>query len=492
MERQEHGKSTGQIVDRFEMRILMCDRDNVRTRLFTSLCLFAGFCLLQSQLACAEQRPPNILFLFADDQPPNCLGCMGNQHIKTPNLDRLARRGVVFQNAFATTAICCSNRACLMTGQHMIRHGVEDFIEPLSAAAFDETYPVLLRKSGYRTGYLGKFAVGNPGRRDRQLCLPADKFDKWYGFPQSISFRQEVDGETRYLTEVMTEKAVEFLRESDSEQPFCLTVAFKEPHGPFDYFDPNAPNTYEDADLPRPETCTSEDYEALPEFLQESLGGDGAKRRVDGGDRGLQELRTVYRLVSRLDASVGVILDELEDLGLAENTVVIYSSDHGLLLGDHGLSGKWLMYENSIRVPMIVYDPRIATEQSGSRREEMVLSIDVAPTILSIAGVDPPESMQGKDMMPLVRDKSVAWREHFFYQHTYQTDPPRSPIPSTEGIRTKDWKFVRFPDTQPVYQQLFDLKNDPLERKNLASESQHASRLRELRQLCDDAPEQLR
>lgn len=470
----------------------MSDRAMSPVQIVAGLCFFFGVCLPQSHSLFAERPSPNILFLFADDQPPNCLGCMGNEHIKTPNLDRLARRGVVFENAFATTAICCSNRACLLTGQHMIRHGIFDFIEPLSAAAFSQTYPALLRESGYRTGYLGKFAVGNPGRRDRQLCLPANQFDHWYGFPQSISFRQEVDGETRYLTEVMTDEAVQFLRESDSKQPFCLTVAYKEPHGPFNYFDPNAPNAYEDTDIPRSKTCTSEDYEALPKFLQESLGGDGAKGRVDGGERGLEELRTVYRLVSRLDASVGVILDELKTLGLADNTVVIYSSDHGLLLGDHGLSGKWLMYENSIRVPMIVFDPRIESAQAGSRCDEMVLSIDIAPTILSIAGLTPPASMQGKSMMPLVRDEPTPWRDHFYYQHTYQTNPPRSPIPSTEGIRTQDWKYVRFPDTQPVHEQLFNLKTDPLERTNLISDNQHAARLNELRQRCDNAPATLR
>ncbi len=440
----------------------------------------------------ADDRRPNIILMFTDDQALNCLGSMGNTSIQTPNMDRLAQRGVLFNNAFVTTAICCSNRACILTGQHMIRHGIRDFIEPLSAEAFDQTYPALLRKSGYRTGFLGKYAIGNPAKNDRELSLPADKFDFWYGFAQSIDYRQVVDGETRYLTEVMTEKAIEFLRTNSSEQPFCLTVAFKEPHGPFNYFDPNAPNPYVNAELPLSPTFTVEDFEAQPDFIRKSLGADGTKKRLSDPTAAQQQLRTTYRTITRADQAVGEILDELDRLKLADNTVVIFTSDHGDLMGDHGLSGKWLMYENSIRIPMIVYDPRIDKNLAGSRRDEMVLSIDLAPTLLALAGLDPPASMQGANLMPIVKQESVPWRKHYYYEHTYQTDPPRSPIPSSEGIRGQRWKYIRYPDTVPVYEQLFDLESDPLEQVNLASLDGHAQRLSELRIQCEKEKESLR
>jgi arylsulfatase A-like enzyme len=440
----------------------------------------------------AQERRPNIILMYTDDQPQNCLGVMGNLHIQTPNLDRLAQRGTLFNNAFVTTAICCCNRACILTGQHMVRHGIRDFIEPLSSEAFDQTYPAILRKAGYRTGFLGKYAIGNPGKSSRELSLPAAKFDLWYGFDQGINFRQDIDGKPRYLTDVMTEKAIEFLQSHKQEKPFCLTLAFKEPHGPFNYFDPNVPDPYESADLPLSPTCTEEDFAAQPEFIRKSLGADGSQKRLKRDAGSQSEMKTAYRLITRADQAVGKILGELERLKLDDNTVVIFSSDHGSLLGDHGLSGKWLMYENSIRVPMIIYDPRVDQKLAGTRRDEMVLSIDLAPTLLALAGLVAPQSMQGKSMVPMVKNESVSWRQHFYYEHTYQTERPRSPIPKTEGIRTTRWKYIRYPDIVPVAEQLFDLENDPLERKNLASIAEHSQRLAELRELCENERKTLR
>ena len=465
--------------DRVHPRIL---RRSITVGLAVSLAVWLSYA---SMLQAAERRP-NILFMFTDDQPGNCLGVMGNEHILTPNLDRLARRGTLFDNAFVTTAICCSNRACILTGQHMYRHGIKEFKTPLSAAAFDQTYPVLLRQSGYRTGYLGKFAIGNPDLNEPDLCLPASKFDDWYGFPQSINFRQTIDGKTRHLTTVMTERAIDFLRATTPEQPFCLTVAFKEPHGPFNYFDPSLPNAYEGAIIPPPPTFTQRDWDSQPEFIRASLNGDGSSSWLNDHEAYLKAVRTFYRTVTRADTAVGEILTELARLNLDDNTVVIFSSDHGSLLGDHGLSGKWLMYENSIRVPLIIYDPRVDSKIGTGRRDEMVLSIDLAPTILALAGVEPPDSMQGENVMPIVQQQPPEWRTHFYYEHIYDTNPPRSPIAKSEGIRTRRWKYIRYPDVDPVYEQLFDLKADPLERKNLASIAEHAVVLSQLRTQCDE------
>jgi arylsulfatase A-like enzyme len=378
----------------------------------------------------------------------------------------------------------------------MRRHGITDFRTPLSQAAFAQTYPAILRDAGYRTGYLGKYAIGNPQIHPERLTLPEFEFDYWYGFPQSISFKQIVDGQTRFLTEVMTEKAIEFL-EIEDDRPFCLTIALKEPHGPFTYFDPHAKNPYEDVEIPASPTFTVADFEQQPEFIRHSLNGSESRRLLRNPESYQAELRTFYRTVSRADQVVGDILAALERLGLAENTVIIYSSDHGSLLGDHGLTGKWLMYENSIRVPLIIDDPRLrlAGEKTRSsvttpgQSDAIVLSIDLAPTMLSIAGVPIPETMDGRDLMPLVRDESVSWRSHFYYEHCYTPeDKHRAPIPRTEGIRTARWKYVRFPDQVPVYEQLFDLDSDPLERRNLIREAEYRGQTVRLRALCDDRP----
>ena len=443
------------------------------------------FGLVAPLVVSAAETPPNILFIFADDHPQSCLGCMGNEHIQTPNLDRLAADGVLFTNSFATTAICCSNRACILTGQHMRRHGIRDFAQPLSAEAFAQTYPALLRSAGYRTGYLGKFAVGSPTGDQKHLALPADQFDFWLGFPQSINFRQEVDGKVQYLTTRMEEQADEFLRTNPADQPFCLTVALKEPHGPWNYFDPDVADPYADTQIPPPPTFTREDYNAQPEFLRTSLNGGPSERWFNNADAYQEYVRTFYRLITRADLAIGRLLDALRTHGLDDNTVVIYSSDHGSMLGAHGLSGKWIMHEESIRAPLIIFDPRLPSSQRGRQCDKMALSIDLAPTMLALADVEIPDAMQGRDLTPLVRNESVQWRTDWYYEHTYNTRPPRPPIVKVEGVRTDRWKYIRYPEIVPVAEQLFDLENDPLEQNNLAGETTGENALTDLRHRCN-------
>jgi len=445
-----------------------------------------------SEVRGAEDRRPNILFMFTDDQPQVCLGCMGNPHIQTPNVDRLAAEGVLFTNAFVTTAICCSNRACILTGQHMRRHGIEDFQEPLSAEAFDATYPMLLKRAGYRTGYLGKFAVGWPKAEVQHLSLPAEKFDYWLGFPQTINFLQKVDGQERYLTELMTEKAIEFLEGNPADQPFCLTLAFKEPHGPWNHFDPEVPDIYDGVTIPPAATLTAEAYAREPQFIRDSLNGGHVPKWIQSGESYQDHVRTFYRLITRVDMAVGKIMEELWRLGLDENTVVIYTSDHGSMLGAHGLAGKWLMYEESIRVPLVIRDPRLPAELRGKRCEKMALSIDMAPTMLSLAGVPIPEGVQGRSLEPLVWGEPVDWRTDWYYEHTYNTRPPRRPIVKCEGVRTDRWKYTRYTDFDPPFEQLFDLAADPREESNLAAVKAHEDVLTRLRGRCDEYCRSLR
>ena len=445
--------------------------------------------LTAAQAARPGARPagkrPNILFIFTDDQPQACMGSMGNKHIQTPNMDRLAADGVLFTNAFVTTAICCSNRACILTGQHMRRHGIRDFQTPLSAEAFAQTYPALLRSAGYRTGYLGKFAVGWPKPEVRNLSLPAEKFDFWFGFPQMINFRQEVDGKARYLTTRMEEKAVEFLRSNPPDRPFCLTVALKEPHGPWNYYDPEFADPYKDAHIPPPPTFTPKHYQAQPTFIRSSLNGGSGPKWFDNAEAYQQHMRTFYRLITRADLALGRIMEALREAGLDDNTVVIYSSDNGSILGAHGLVGKWLMYEESIRVPFIIRDPRLPARLRGRRCDKMALSIDLAPTMLAVAGLPIPKSMQGRDLTPLLKDKPVKWRTDWYYEHVYNTRPPRRPIAKSRGVREQRWKYTRYPEIDPPYEQLFDLQSDPRETRDLADDPRHADVLTRLRAQCE-------
>lgn len=430
------------------------------------------------------QRPSFVVFL-TDDQPYDTLGCAGNARIQTPHLDALAARGVRFSNAFVTTPVCAVSRASLLTGQHMGRHGIEDFDPPLSAEQGRETFPALLRDAGYRTAFLGKYAIGAPETSDPELCLPAERFDFWYGFPQQIDYRQVEGGETRYLTTVLEHKAEEFLRSLPEGAPFCLIVAFKEPHGPFNYVDPEVPEGYGDFDPPLPPTMTPAALAAQPAILRESfLATENARRWMEDPTEYKALVRQMYRAISRADLAVGRIGALLDELGLAQRTVVLMSSDNGNLAGAHGLVGKFVMYEESIRVPLIVADPRGPASARGRVSEAMALNIDLAPTILSLAGVSVPARMQGQDLSPLLADPSSAGREDWYGEHVFS--PPREGpvIPPSECVRTRRWKYIHYLDTDPAVEQLFDLEADPLEERDLAADPRHAETLARLRERC--------
>jgi arylsulfatase A-like enzyme len=425
---------------------------------------------------------PNFVFFLADDQPYLGMGCTGNRVLKTPAMDRLAAGGVLFEKAFVTTPICCVSRASFYTGQHMRRHGVEEFQKPLSAEQWRQTFPALLRQAGYRTGFLGKFAIGWPSVSEA-LALPARQFDLWYGFPQGISYKQLQDGKERYVTTVMTEKAVQFLKATTPEQPFCLIVALKEPHGPLDYFDPEFPDAYANATIPPPVNLTRRSFEAVPELVRR--GPNAHLDWLENPASYQASMRRVYAYLSRADLAVGQILDSLANLGLDRNTVVVYMSDNGSMEGAHGLSGKWIMYEESIHVPLIVRDPRLPASTRG-RRTQMALNIDVAPTLLAMAGVPVPAGMQGMDLQPLLRDPKARGREEAYFEHVFTRPPPQPITPKSEGVRTGRWKYVRYGDLKPPLEQLFDLIADPHEEKNLAQDPGQAGTLAKLRARCDE------
>lgn len=452
----------------------------------TSLILTAVLLAALNPLYAGEKTKPaprpNFVFFLTDDQPYLGMSCTGNTVLKTPNMDLLAKEGVLFERAFATTAICCSSRASIYTGQHMRRHGIEDFKKPLSAAQWRETFPALLRQAGYRTAFLGKFAIGSP-QTDPKLALPADQFDLWYGFPQSIAFKQVEEGKPRYLTTVMTEKAVEFLKTTKPDQPFCLIMALKEPHGPLNYFDPEFPDRYATATIPPPANLTRASFDALPEQVRKSLGASPPWLANPATYQAA--MRQIYAYISRADHAVGQIQAALVKLGLDQNTVVIHISDNGSMEGAHGLAGKWLMYEESIRVPLIIRDPRLPAATRG-RRTQMALNIDLAPTILAMAGVPVPATMQGADLQPVLRDPKAPGRADWYYEHVYSTGPSQRPIPKCEGVRTERWKYTRYTESKPPLEQLFDLVADPREEKNLAQDSAQAETLALLRGRCDE------
>jgi arylsulfatase A-like enzyme len=429
----------------------------------------------------APDRPVNIVFLLADDLRWDALGCAGNRIIRTPNIDRLAREGVRFTNAFVTTSICAVSRASIFSGQYARRHGINDFATPFSDAAWAQTYPALLRKAGYRTGFIGKFGVG------KDVKPLAAAFDYWRGLPgQAGPFFDPKDPSRTHATARFGNQALEFLSGCRPGKPFCLSVSFSAPHardGAQREFPPDRRDEklYADTVIPTPKTAQEKYFRLLPRFVQQSEGRRRWQGRFATPEMFQQTVRDYYRLISGIDREVGRIIETLRARKLLDDTLIVFTADNGFFLGERGMADKWLMYEESIRIPLLVFDPRLPEKQRGRQVGKMVLNIDLAPTLLDYAGVKAPQGIQGRSLRPLVRGETPAWRTEWFYEH--HTFPKI--IPPSEGVRTERWKYLRWVGVDPVVEELYDLDNDPREEHNLAAQPRHARTLEGLRERWD-------
>jgi arylsulfatase A-like enzyme len=281
----------------------------------------------------------------------------------------------------------------------------------------------------------------------------------------------------------MGDSAVRFLRKSDS-RPFCLSVSFKAPHAQDEsvarpFLPDRADETLYGRDtFPLPINYSSEAFARLPEFAQSSEGHTRFLRRFADPSSRERNVKDYYRLITGIDREIGRLVETLQELGLSKNTMIVFTSDNGFFLGERGLSDKFLMYEESIRVPMIIFDPAAPRSARGQRRDEMVLNIDVAPTLFDAAGLPVPTEVQGQSLRPLVRGENPPWRTEWFYEHHYAHG---GKIPESEGVRTGRWKYIRYTSATPAVEELYDLENDPLETRNLAQDSASADRLAALR-----------
>jgi arylsulfatase A-like enzyme len=427
-------------------------------------------------LALAAEQPMNVIFLLADDQRWDTLGSYGNRIVETPELDQLAAEGVRFEHMFVTTSLCVTSRASFITGQYARRHQIWDFATQLTDQQLAESYLGRMKAAGYHLGFIGKYGVGDP---------PENYFEYNRAFPGQGRFILEVDGKTRHLTSVMGDQAVEFVQTAPEGRPFCLSVSFKAAHvqdsyditdEPFPY-DPELADLYADVVIEPPVSALPEFFSRLPRALQDSEARLRWAIRFWGPTRHQESVKGYYRLVTGIDRVVGRLRRALAERGLSDTTAIVYSGDNGFFLGEYGLAGKWTPHEPSIRVPLLVHDPRLPAGGRGAVRREMALNIDVAPTLLELAGLEPSASMQGRSVMPLVRGETPEWRTDFFYEHVFEH--PR--IPKTEGVRTERWKYIRYVDEDPAIEELYDLGQDPQELDNLAGRKEWEPVLEKLR-----------
>jgi len=419
--------------------------------------------------------PMNVVLFLADDWRYDTLGCAGNPVVQTPNLDRLAAEGLRFSRACVVTAVCWHSRANIFAGQTTPRYlsngssGSANILEPQN---WVNTFPAQLRSHGYWIGHVGKWHNGDFPTAEYDFSRPFFKYH-WY----------TINGVQVHDTTRNEEGALEFLRTRPANKPFMLTVAPFAPHAqdgaPEQYLPlPETTNLYVNVTVPVPVNATDESFYRLPPFiaLESNTGRNRYRKRFDTPEKYQTYMKNYYRLCTGVDTMFGHIMDELRQQGVLDNTLIIMIGDNGYYHAEHGLADKWYAHQESIRVPLLIRDPRLPAARRGQTNDVFALNIDLAPTILKAAGIPVPGGMQGSDLAPLYLDPTPpAWRTNYYY------DIPEvgANIPGSEALVEKDWKYIYWTDF--ATEQLFHLATDPIEEQDLINDPAYAAQLAAMR-----------
>jgi arylsulfatase A-like enzyme len=479
--------------------------------------------------ASASTPRPNVIVVLADDMRIGVTGYEGHSLVKTPNLDRLAAEGTVFTNGFATSAACTPSRTSLLSGLYERRHGINfNSQSSMTEEAYAKTYPMLLKQAGYFVGYVGKnhtpIGRSDEGPTGYNSGVMEESFDYWYAGHRHLRFYSKShhpifenaasdtqveiiqEGVENFLEPDEAFQAGQyFLRSRPRDQPFALLINFNVPHaagtGSMEQRDSDLDlykSAYRDqlAAVELPTNYIAFDDIEVPKIPRHVYNGeyirsyDYVKTADDLKERRIREMQTI----SGIDRLLGVLMGKLHGQGIADNTIIVFTSDHGLLHGEFGLGGKVLLYEPSIRVPLIVMDPRMAPEVRITQSDELVALVDIAPTLLDLTDIAIPQTMQGMSLKPLMQGQKTSWRQELFLENMMTIQN----YPRMEGVRTQRWKYIRYFDRAkdqhyskminasiegevPIYEELFDLDNDPQETTNVASVPDNAAVIDRLR-----------
>jgi len=434
---------------------------------------------------------PNLVFFLGEGVRWDESSLAGNSLLRTPNIDRIGREGVVFKNAFVVNALCLPSRATILSGMYSHTTGAVDN----QHSKVPESFPLvtdLIRDAGYEIGFIGKSHV--------EGALTDRYWDYYFGFRGQADYLNPVIAEgvkgkfseprkyTEYVDDLLTKKAVAWLQQPH-EKPFCLFLWFYAPHAPFDR-PLRMVNDYNGVPIPKPASFDEylAGYPGKPKGVVDALNKIGEQFVTSDQPRSLEELvKDHYCGVQSNDEDIGQIFAVLEQRGVINDTAILWSSDHGFFLGEHRFYDKRLMYEPSIRVPLMMrYPPRI---RAGTVSEKIVLDLDIPPTLLDLAKVPIPNAFQGKSLMPLLERPGVEWRKDWLYE--YYEYPAYENIPPCRGVRTERYKYIEY-FTQNAYE-LYDLETDPDEVHNLYANPKYADltnqlrlRLEELRRETND------
>ena len=477
----------------------------------------------------ADAQPRNVIFILSDDHRFDFMGFTGKvPWLRTPHMDRLAREGAYFPNAFVTTSLCSPSRASILTGQFSHTHTVIDNQAP---APDDLIYfPQYLQQAGYQTGFFGKWHMGGDTDEPRPGFTHWESFrgqGVYYNPTLNINGKRQTYGDSTYITDLLTEHAVDWLKNRNEDQPFFLYLSHKAVHAEFQ---PAARHlgTYENEEINLPPSFFTSaqpvkgktnayglpSYAGTTNTVEDTVGyppGFLAKRRQQATDfeeparhqnyygpnmtpdwqksqreswhgvdymyHGDFDYETFYRRYCEtllgVDESIGAVLDYLDEAGLADSTLVIYMGDNGFAFGEHGLIDKRQFYEESVKVPFLVRYPEVL--EGGQVIEKMVQNIDVAPTVLEVAGINQPEQMQGRSMVPILKDEVTDWRDRIFYEYYWEYAFPQTP--TMHGVRTDRYKYIRYHGVWDS-NEFYDLQEDPYEMHNLIASPEHQDTIR--------------
>ncbi|WP_116106715.1 sulfatase-like hydrolase/transferase [Lewinella sp. IMCC34191] len=430
-----------------------------------------------------EDSPPNIIFILTDDQRYDALGYAGNPLAQTPEMDRLAESGTYFSHAMVTTPICAASRASILSGVYERTHRFNFQTGNIPDRYLANAYPAVLREAGYHTGFYGKYGIRYDG--EDRMFDEYETYDRNNEYPDRRGYYYKtLDGDTVHLTRYTGQQALDFVeRNADAEKPFCLSLSFSAPHAhdPAEdqyFWQPETDGLLRDRDAPPPALGTRKDFDALPQAVREGFNRLRWTWRYDTPEKYQHSVKGYFRLIAGIDREIGKLRAKLEEQGIADNTVIIVMGDNGYFLGERQLAGKWLLYDNSVRVPLIVYDPRQPTHHDS---DELALNIDVAATILDLAGVPKPDIYQGLSLKPIVTGATDKLdRDTVLIEHIWEFEQ----IPPSEGVRTRDWKYFRYINDRSL-EELYDLGGGAQETNNLANDPAYKDKLLEFRHATD-------
>lgn len=438
----------------------------------------------------APASRPNVLVILTDDQRWDTLGCAGHPHLPTPHLDRLAREGVRFANAFCTTSLCSPSRASILSGLYAHTHGVRDNFTEFPAQL--PSFPGRLHEAGYQTAYIGKWHMGenNDARRPG-----FDYFATHKGQGKYYDTEFNVDGDRKvrsgYYTHVVTDLALDWIRRRRT-QPWLLMLGHKAPHS-FYIPEPKYSNSFDHVTIAYPSSAFALDDK--PAWIKERRSTwhgiygplfEWRKQFPDDRPEAVKDFaamtRAYWSTIRSVDDSVGRLYRALQELGQLDRTLIVFMGDNGLLNGEHGMVDKRTMHEPSIRIPLVVRYPGLVPPTQPKVITDQVLTVDIAPSVLDLCGEPPLPRAHGRSWKALVQTGDPAWRTAWFYEYNYEAQFPYTP--NVRGIRTAEWKYIHYPhgdgQTDRHLAELYNLRTDPEERHNLIRDPQHAATVQRL------------